>query len=83
MARSGRPGPVVIDLPKDIQLLDAPFVEGGVLSKDKQRYQPRTKPAAEQIKKAVKLMKKAKRPVIYGGGGLINSGPEASKKLKS
>ena len=82
VARSGRPGPVVIDLPKDIQLLDAPFVEGGVLSKDKQRYQPRTKPEAEQIKKAVKLMKKAKRPVIYGGGGLINSGPEASKKLK-
>ena len=82
VARSGRPGPVIIDLPKDIQLLDAPFLEGGVLTEDKQRYQPRTIPAAEQIKKAVKLMKKAKRPVIYGGGGLINSGPEASEKLR-
>ena len=82
VARSGRPGPVVIDLPKDIQLLDAPFVEGGLLSEDKQRYKPRTQPSAEQIKKAVKLMKKAKQPVIYGGGGLINSGPEASEKLR-
>ncbi|GIR77746.1 MAG: acetolactate synthase [Alphaproteobacteria bacterium] len=82
VARSGRPGPVVIDLPKDVQLLDAPFVEGGVLSANKQRYQPRIKPAAEQVKKAVKLMKKAKRPIIYGGGGLVNSGPEASEKLR-
>ena len=82
VARSGRPGPVVLDLPKDIQLLDAPFLEGGVVSADKQRYQPRTTPAAEQIKKAVKLMKKAKRPIIYGGGGLINSGPDASEKLR-
>ena len=82
VARSGRPGPVVIDLPKDIQLLDAPFCQGGVLSEEKQRYQPRTIPSAEQIKKAVKLMKRSKRPVIYGGGGLINSGPEASEKLR-
>ncbi len=82
VARSGRPGPVVIDLPKDVQLLDAPFVEGGVLNANKQRYQPRIKPAAEQVKKAVKLMKKAKQPIIYGGGGLVNSGPEASEKLR-
>ena len=82
VARSGRPGPVVIDLPKDVQLLDAPFVEGGVLSANKQRYKPRVKPAAEQVKKAVKLMKKAKQPIIYGGGGLVNSGPEASEKLR-
>ncbi len=82
VARSGRPGPVVIDLPKDVQLLDAPFVEGGVLNANKQRYQPRIKPPAEQVKKAVKLMKKAKQPIIYGGGGLVNSGPEASEKLR-
>ena len=82
VARSGRPGPVVIDLPKDIQLLDAPFVEGGVLNEADQRYRPRTQPSADQIKKAVKLMKKAKHPVIYGGGGRINSGPEASAKLR-
>ena len=49
--RAGRVG--VIDLPKDIQLLDAPFVEGGVLSEAQQRYRPRTQPSAEQIKKAV------------------------------
>ena len=51
VARSGRPGPVVIDLPKDVELLDAPFVEGGVLSANKQRYQPRIKPAAGRLKR--------------------------------
>ena len=68
-------------LPKDIQLLNA-FLLKAACS---------TRPAALsahkscgwQIKKAVKLMKQAKRPIIYGGGGLINSGPETSEKLKS
>jgi len=81
VARSGRPGPVVIDLPKDVQMLDAPYVEGGVWTDRPHRYQPRTVPDRAAIKQAVKMMKAAKRPVIYGGGGLINSGPEASALL--
>ena len=82
VARSGRPGPVVLDLPKDIQLLDAPFVETIAKKQAVHRYQPITKPDSAAIKEAVKMMKQAKKPVIYGGGGLINSGPHASEALR-
>lgn len=81
VARSGRPGPVLLDLPKDVQLRDAPYVKEGVWTGKKQRYNPPTKPDPEIIKQIVGLMKKAKRPIIYGGGGLINSGPSASERL--
>ena len=82
VARSGRPGPVVIDLPKNILMLDAPYRTKGAKVMETPRYQPQTKPDADLIKQAVKMLKKAKRPVIYGGGGLINSGPAASEKLR-
>ena len=82
VARSGRPGPVIIDLPKDVQLLDAPYRSGGASPSSQQRYQPTTQPDPKLVKKAVALMKKAKKPVIYGGGGLINSGPKASEKMR-
>ncbi len=82
VARSGRPGPVVLDLPKDIQLLDAPFIETNGKEKAEHRYQPITKPDPAAIKEVVKMMKQAKKPVIYGGGGLINSGPHASEALR-
>ena len=81
VARSGRPGPVVVDLPKDIQMLDAPYVEHKSGAPAAQRYKPVTSPDKAAIKKAVKMMKQAKKPVIYGGGGLINSGPHASDAL--
>ena len=82
VARSGRPGPVVIDLPKNILMLDAPYRTKGAKVMEAPRYQPQTKPDADLIKQAVNMLKKAKRPVIYGGGGLINSGPAASEKLR-
>ncbi|MGB1624897.1 MAG: thiamine pyrophosphate-binding protein, partial [Candidatus Puniceispirillaceae bacterium] len=82
VARTGRPGPVVIDLPKDIQMLDAPYQEGGVWADKPHRYRPVLSPDKTAIKKAVQMMKAAKRPVIYGGGGIINSGPEATKGLR-
>src|ERR1700755_2725207 len=75
VARSGRPGPVVIDLPKDIVINPAPYVEPTVQHPS---YRPRTEPDLGQIAKAVSLMKQAKRPVIYAGGGVINAGPEAA-----
>ncbi|MGC6537662.1 MAG: acetolactate synthase 3 large subunit [Candidatus Puniceispirillaceae bacterium] len=81
VARTGRPGPVVIDLPKDILMLDAPYQLKEPASPVTHRYNPVTKPDPEAIKKAVAMMKQAKRPVIYGGGGIINSGPEASASL--
>ena len=78
VARSGRPGPVVIDLPKDILINPAPYAEAAATHKS---YRPRTEPDLDQIVKAVALLKSAKRPMIYAGGGVINAGPEASALL--
>ena len=79
VARTGRPGPVVIDLPKDILINPAPYTEA---PKVHPSYRPRTEPDLAQIGKAVALLKSAKRPIIYAGGGVINSGPQASEALR-
>ncbi|MPZ58382.1 MAG: acetolactate synthase 3 large subunit [Rhizobiales bacterium] len=80
IARSGRPGPVVVDIPKDIQFAK------GVYSMPEEiphkGYRPKLKPDADKVKAAVALMTKAKRPLFYTGGGIINSGPAASKLLR-
>src|ERR1700684_3305244 len=65
VARSGRPGPVVIDLPKDIVIGKAPYADP---QGKHPSYRPRTEPDPAQIAKAVALMKQAKRPMIYAGG---------------
>src|ERR1700743_1064280 len=81
VASSGRPGPVVVDVPKDVQ-----FATGTYHPPRKSdvhvSYTPRVKGDAAQIRKAVALLAGAKRPVIYSGGGVINSGREASKLLR-
>src|ERR1700748_2901442 len=81
VATTGRPGPVVVDVPKDVQ-----FATGTYHPPRKSdvhiSYAPRVKGDAGQIRKAVALLAGAKRPVIYSGGGVINSGPEASKLLR-
>src|SRR5271167_1930690 len=64
VARTGRPGPVVIDLPKDVVIGKAHYAEPTVQHPS---YRPRTEPDLGQIAKAVALMKQAKRPVIYAG----------------
>ncbi|HKF62055.1 MAG TPA: acetolactate synthase 3 large subunit [Dongiaceae bacterium] len=79
VARSGRPGPVVVDLPKDI--LQAKHKYAGGASVKHKSYNPAVKGDAKQIEKAVELMAKAKRPLFYCGGGVINSGPAASQLL--
>jgi len=79
VARSGRPGPVVVDLPKDVVQST-----GSYLPKEEVRhrsYNPQTRGDAKPIARAVELLAKAKRPIIYAGGGVINSGPEASELL--
>jgi acetolactate synthase I/II/III large subunit len=80
VARSGRPGPVVVDLPKDILM-----AEGGTYSgPDNVRhrtYKPQTEGDPAAIEQAVELIARAKRPIFYAGGGVINSGPEASARL--
>src|SRR5262249_43158574 len=79
IAKSGRPGPVVVDIPKDIQFAK------GAYSKPKdfqhQGYRPRLKGDLDRIKSAIELMRHAKRPLFYTGGGVVNSGREASQLL--
>ncbi len=79
VARSGRPGPVVIDLPKDIMINKAPYAPP--LSEGHPSYHPRTEPDPAAIARAVGILKAAKRPIVYTGGGVINSGEEAAQLL--
>jgi len=79
VATSGRPGPVVVDLPKDIQLATGPYVAPKA-GKHKS-YRPQLKGDIGKIREAVSLMLNAKKPLFYTGGGVINSGPNASKLL--
>nr|MCS5550036.1 acetolactate synthase 3 large subunit [Gammaproteobacteria bacterium] len=80
VATSGRPGPVVVDIPKDIQFADAKYVPPAELKYE--NYKPKVKPNTANVEEAVELMGNAKRPIFYTGGGVINSGPEASHLLK-
>ncbi len=75
VAKTGRPGPVIIDLPKDIQFAEGTYKRPDEVSYDK--YQPQIKPQETQIEKAIKLITSAKKPVFYTGGGVINSGKDA------
>ncbi|AQT05526.1 acetolactate synthase [Acetobacter persici] len=80
IARSGRPGPVLIDLPKNITVGDAPYVAA---SQTQMRVAKGTaEPDREAVKRAVAAMKKARRPLFYTGGGVINAGPEACENLR-
>ena len=80
VARSGRPGPVVVDLPKDIQLSECEYINRQ--DRHGRRYKPIINPEKNKIIEVAKLLVNAKKPIIYGGGGIINSGPEASNLLR-
>ena len=80
VATSGRPGPVVVDIPKDIQFATGPWIDKDEVSRE--TYRPRTAPKPERIDQALELMAKARRPIFYTGGGVINSGPRASELLR-
>jgi acetolactate synthase-1/2/3 large subunit len=71
IAATGRPGPVVIDIPKDITRPDAKFEYDYPASIKLRSYNPSRSGHAGQIKKAVKLLLAAKRPIIYAGGGVV------------
>jgi len=82
LARTGRPGPVLIDFPKDIQIAKTDFYYP---EKDKYSgYRPTLKGNLNQIKKAAKAIQEAKKPIIYAGGGIINSNatPELQELVK-
>jgi acetolactate synthase-1/2/3 large subunit len=80
VARSGRPGPVVIDLPKDVQFALGMYHTPA--NAQHKTYQPKLKGDMDRIRQALEMMKTAKRPVLYTGGGIINSGPVASTLLR-
>ncbi len=81
IAKSGRPGPVVIDIPKDVQF-DKGTYTCAKSAKMHTHYQPNINPDIEAIKTAVDLIANARRPIFYTGGGIINSGHLASKLLR-
>jgi acetolactate synthase-1/2/3 large subunit len=80
VAQNGRPGPVVIDIPKDVQFGSGNYV--GPRDIKHKTYQPKLKGDARAVEAAVRLLANAKKPVIYSGGGVINSGPKASQLLR-
>ncbi len=80
VATHGRPGPVVVDIPKDVQFAKGRYV--GPKNIEHKTYRPQVKPNQEAIRAAVELIAKAKRPLLYTGGGVINSGVIASKLLR-
>src|SRR5215467_12711732 len=80
IASSGRPGPVVVDIPKDIQ-----FAKGAYFKPTEfhhRGYRPKLKGDADKIMRAVEMMAAAKRPLFYTGGGVINSGRRACDLLR-
>jgi acetolactate synthase-1/2/3 large subunit len=80
VATHGRPGPVVVDLPKDVCINKGRYSPPPTVAH--KSYRPRLEGDAARIDEAVRLMAGAKRPVFYTGGGIINSGPKASKLLR-
>ncbi|KPB02976.1 acetolactate synthase 3 large subunit [Ahrensia marina] len=81
IATTGRPGPVVVDVPKDVQFALGTYC-GPQVAEARISYKPKMEADSARIKKAVALMAKAKKPIIYSGGGVINSGDKASKLLR-
>jgi len=79
VARTGRPGPVVVDLPKDILMESGPYF--GPTNVEHKTYKPTVKGDADAIRQAVALIGSAKRPLIYYGGGVVNSGSAACQLL--
>ena len=80
IATSGRPGPVVIDIPKDVQVATAPYERPAKIVH--RSYRPQVDPDPEAIKATVDLIMTSRKPILYTGGGVINAGPEASAVLR-
>src|SRR3982075_983699 len=81
VAKNGRPGPVVVDIPKDVQFAVGAYT--GPRNIEHKTYRPKLDGDPGRVALAVALMAAARRPVFYTGGGVINSGPEASRLLRA
>ncbi|QMW22952.1 acetolactate synthase 3 large subunit [Sandaracinobacteroides saxicola] len=80
IATTGRPGPVVIDVPKDVQVAKARYTRPGSIQH--KTYRPALKGDLKSIEAAVEMIAAAERPILYTGGGIINAGPAASQLLR-
>ena len=82
VATSGRPGPVLVDIPKDIQFKKGKYVKPKILKKDNSKNNFTINGLDKNINEVVELFKKSSRPILYTGGGVINSGTKATKLLR-
>ena len=80
IATTGRPGPVLIDIPKDVQIASALMHDGPPQRRN--RYSPQIEAGEKEIARAIELIANARAPIFYTGGGVINAGPEASALLR-
>ena len=80
IATNGRPGPVVVDIPKDIQIARATYRKPAKI--EHKTYRPTIKGELADIEAAIELMANARKPILYTGGGIINSGPQAAQLLR-
>jgi len=80
VATNGRPGPVVVDIPKDIQIFTSDNIHSGTIKH--RSYRPTVKGDITAIREAVRILAQAERPIFYSGGGVINSGPAAAQLLR-
>src|SRR5690606_6288704 len=80
VATTGRPGPVVVDIPKDVQFAKGIYTPPQTAPRTS--YRPRVEGDQDKIRAAVQLMATAKKPIIYSGGGVINAGPAACQALR-
>lgn len=79
IASSGRPGPVVIDIPKNVQFAEAEYLAPKKITH--RTYQPKVKAEQSDVRAAAEMIASAKKPIFYTGGGVINSGPNASRLM--
>jgi acetolactate synthase-1/2/3 large subunit len=83
IANNGRPGPVLVDVPKDVQFAKGEYLEPSTISIQKHRlFDPAVKENEERVEEAVKLIANSKKPIFYIGGGCVNSGIKASKLVR-
>jgi acetolactate synthase-1/2/3 large subunit len=82
IATSGRPGPVVVDLPKDVQVASAAYRKPSIQALPHKGYRPQVKADTALLETAVEMLAAAERPILYTGGGIINAGPLASQVLR-
>ncbi|KMW57063.1 Acetolactate synthase large subunit [Candidatus Rhodobacter oscarellae] len=80
VAKHGRPGPVLVDIPKDVQFANGTYTAPE--DAPTKHYQPKTKGDADRIEELVELIEAAERPIFYTGGGVINSGDAATAALR-